>query len=1419
MASLVDKFSKATQKKAVAQNYAAPITRASVVVKPPVTQKSAPIPGKKALNPAPATGGGNLRAASFLGNLGQGIARVLTANNPVASAAVAVAPRVAQNPTVRQNVSALGRLGANIIGGAARGIGNAVSSEVQRWGRQGPIASLTLPARVAAGVERSIIRPAIQGVGRAAVTLLASPATSVVAPGLEQRAFTPRGPVQQYLLGTEPIRPTGQQISRTRETAEQLGFTPGFARTFAPLGVIGAGILDIAPDPSDLAAGSARRGVREVAEETAARSAREAAERIAREEAETIAGRGVREGTETLVEGAGDRVARAIRGKLDEGITTAEKRATPVARRSAERRVVDNVGSRLVDDVAARNIDELTTRAVDETATRIGRTLTDNEIGAIRRSVTETIEQAPPVPVRPPTARTVAPTPVAPIRRGFTEAAPVRPPAAVAPIVPTPTQATLPGLTAPQTRRVARPTTPVITPQAPVGAAAPVSERTLKPGSVAQPIREGGKNVITTPLEMPVGRGRKAAGTGNMVVSRPPTSTGGFSGGIPGAPEIGVPQVGGKERGFITTVKESPTSAPEVAARVSGRYDPLANKQLLATAREQIDTDPQNALARALGRDVTDDATEVNAVAQTLMKDAQERGDFDTAIKLAEAAAERGTKLGQAVQAYSLWGRMTPEGALRYAQNLIAKANKLTGGRGQVELTEEAARTITEQADRVTRISGLIDEADDLVEKGDFDGAVERYLQIGQEGSQSDVTKILSGADSFGKDAVSVSSLADAAKRQQLFDSAILARETQSVVPAGLLKKLGTYQTMSLLLNGKTMLRNLLGNAGLQAAEFASDTVASGIDVLASLASGRRTKGLPSLRPQMQGFKKGLREGVAEARQGINLRGITSPYDLNTSGGFTFKNPVLRAAEKTLNTAMAAPDRAFFEAAYEGVVDELKRLYRTDIVTKEMHETAVATGLYRTFQDPTKLANALQGVKKALNLGQDFGVGDAVIKFPKTPANILNRGLAYSPAGFARAVFELTKPVLPSVLGGGKGFNQRAFSEATARALVGTAGLVGTGYALSKLGIITGKKPEDVDIAQTRRETGLGEYRLNISALQRFMLSGFNTNEAKSRNGDTTISYEWFQPAALPLALGANINQNGGKDKGVFGALAKAAESDSYNPLLGAIVESMNIVEDQPMLVGLKRLFERNSVPEGIVETLKAVPASFIPTLVNQVRQTIDPYSRETSDPNALKAAGNAVANRIPGVSQYLPKRYTTFGEEKKAYPAGNDPASVFITPWSTDKIRLTPEAAMVLGIYDSAGLTEQAPRLIGSTFDAMGVNFKLSGEQRQEMQRVAGTATQRIFSQLAQNPEFMKLTEEDRAKFLANALTDVNAVARVRPYLDYMETPYPEGVPLQAVKDLVDDVRKDKRWNSLTEEQQRVVIRNAVGQLHAPTQ
>lgn len=741
----------------------------------------------------------------------------------------------------------------------------------------------------------------------------------------------------------------------------------------------------------------------------------------------------------------------------------------------------------------------------------------------------------------------------------------------------------------------------------------------------------------------------------------------------------------GKIRGFAKTVKEDLTVPKEVRDFAKTlTYDQLPNK----TVMDRVSQIVKQGDAQAIDFAKNGDTTEANATALVMIRKLLAENRHTEAQDLIAAVSPRFTKQGQQIQILSQFGKLKPEGAIKYAQSIIDKAN-LDNPNLKLKLTEQNVKAISEKA---TAIQALA------------------------EGS-----------------------------RERLVATAQLMKEISTVVPPSIGQKLSTIQTMAQLLNPKTAIRNILGNSIFAGLENVSDTVGTGVDKAVSLATGQRSKVLPSLKAQGQGLVRGAKEGMEDIKLGVDTSGgISGQFDLPTS---TFTKGALSKLEKVMKIELGVPDRAAFTAAYEGSLNNQMRAAGVTKPTDQMLEVAQADGMYRTFQDNSTLAQIFGGAKKLLNkIGTPdgkFGLGDFILKYPKTPANILSRGIDYTPAGFIKGVYEIAKPLI-----NGQQFNQKTFVEDLSRAMVGT-GVISAAYMLAKNGIVTGKSPKDYDVSATQQASGGGKFKINVSALKRFALSGGKPQT--DQTGDTLVSYDWAQPTSLVFSMGADMALNGTGKNAITDSLDTATQTVTGQPLVQGMTQFGKDIQDK-------------GVGTALTKSALGAPSGFTPSILNSFASLFDKTARSTYDPNKITESKNKVQARIPGWRNQLQPAVDIFGQPKQNYESQGLAriADVMFNPAFVTTIKNNPAAAEVLNIYAKSGETQQAPRVADKSVKINGQNVQLNPQQYTQYQTYIGTKTQQVFDSLVSNPTFMNANDEDKAKLMASALSDINTAAKV---------------------------------------------------------
>jgi hypothetical protein len=552
-------------------------------------------------------------------------------------------------------------------------------------------------------------------------------------------------------------------------------------------------------------------------------------------------------------------------------------------------------------------------------------------------------------------------------------------------------------------------------------------------------------------------------------------------------------------------------------------------------------------------------------------------------------------------------------------------------------------------------------------------------------------------------------------------------------------QKLSAAQTIAQLLNPKTVVRNALGNEMFYRVEQINKLLATPIDIARSkITGGERT--ITFVRNKQGQYWKNWLTGAKAGWKGVNPMGLQTQYDLGPQAFKASWNP-LTYLEKSLGATLRSFDHAGYMRAYNGTLEEMAKLRAINEgltgtakkeaiqrYIREADENAVQIadqyGKYATFQDNTAISKALTKVKKGMNkvstfgATEDFGLGDLVLKYPKTPGNLVMRAIEYSPAGVIRSMHLLKDMATKNPNA------TREFYLSLSRAIIGTGGFSVLGYALADKGILTSAGNSDYEVASLERNAGKQPNSVNITALKRLIASGFDLDHAEPQEGDTFISYDWAQPISIAIALGTGVNQSA-KENGQLNATGAVK---------GAFDSGVNTVINQSVLQGVNSFlanYPGRTMSDRVGDAAKGIVGSFIPTLSNQTRQLNDNTARTTYSPNLLPEIKNRAINRIPGMEKSLPPAYDTLGNKRQTYQNdGNSLLNVLLNPAFVSKYHPSREAKLVLDVINETGDKTLAPRMAQKKIDGQ----PLTTEQYAEYQRIMGEQVQRRLAHINSN-------------------------------------------------------------------------------------
>ena len=777
-------------------------------------------------------------------------------------------------------------------------------------------------------------------------------------------------------------------------------------------------------------------------------------------------------------------------------------------------------------------------------------------------------------------------------------------------------------------------------------------------------------------------------------------------------------------------------------------YDVVTERQSLERAQERLTTDLAGEMADLPRREAwgSEDMDTAMGVLDRLLYQAREDGDYSEFNRWTKLIQEKGTQAGQMIQAFSKYNR-TPVGILVEAADTLEKAG-----------------VSPEVRNRVMEAMSGFSKTLDTVERGDGAALVDLIkAQAGQRGTR-------------------VSAATEQALRAQdtqyLYDFALsqlseIANDYQRV-SAG--KKLSTYQAFSHLFNAKTALRNLVSNQVFDVVDAAANDVGLIPDALMSLFTRRRTVGVEKSWVSGQkrsGAVTGAQQAWAEVALDVDMGG-SSKY--GTGGRRTNKmvgtlpSRLMSTAEKAMGFELNVTDE-FHKGSVRGeVLESLAPLVEKGYITQNEAATwAEQEALYRSFQDDTLPGALLAQMKDAMNLVgigdsgrtlkgktvREFGLGDLVQKYTQVPGALMSRAVEYSPVGYAKALWTLANAAQN---GGVDASAQRGAALAMGRATTGT-GLVALFASLAAAGLLGRSDDEDdKDIAALYASEGLSGTQLNLSGLERW-ISG---EDSERRSGDVLMSLDFLEPLNALMTVGELVAEDD-SGKGFFGKTV----DNSLEGTFQAILDTPTMQTFQTVFDAIRYHKEDGDTPlyvEVPVEVAKSSVTGFIPGLVRQTAQMMDPVYRDTyTSDNPLQQTADALKNSVPGLRETLPIKVTPFGEDKDySGSEGLRFASTFLMPGALNVYGQSEVSRELQAVRKETGAANIYPdRNPPKNVRYDGELYELTAEERDAYQRRRGQAAYGLMESLMDAKVYQRAGADEKAELLEDTVAYANDLAK----------------------------------------------------------
>lgn len=577
-------------------------------------------------------------------------------------------------------------------------------------------------------------------------------------------------------------------------------------------------------------------------------------------------------------------------------------------------------------------------------------------------------------------------------------------------------------------------------------------------------------------------------------------------------------------------------------------------------------------------------------------------------------------------------------------------------------------------------------------------------------------------------------------------------------LPSSFSDKWNAWRYVSMLANPRTHIRNIVGNIGFQPVRAVKNEVAAAIESAVSSATGGKVERTKSFLASPDLYKAAYKdyENVKDTLSGSKYDDVSSELQrrktifekglptkaVERATGRTFNRGALENIRKGNSNLLEVEDSLFKRITY---ADSLAGYLQANGVTAQQlsdgtvnqelldkaRDYASNEALKATYQDRNVISDKTVRVARALG-----PFGEAVLPFKRTPANILARGLEYSPAGLAKSLtYDLAKVKR----------GQMSATEAIdniASGLTGT-GLMALGAFLAASGVVTGGAGDDEKQQAIDELTGGQNYALNLP-------------------GGGSVTLDWLAPEALPFFMGVQLSEtiaeNGLTGDGISSIISATAE-----PMLQmSMLQSLNDLIDSVSYVD-----STGKVGAVAGSALVSYLNQAIPTIGGQIERTGENvrYSTYTDKggllPTDIQYAIGKAAAKIPGLDYNQVPFIDAWGREEST---GTLPIRImnnFLNPAYTSFMNVTAVDKEIQRLYNEIGDGSVVPSRADKSITVNGETVNLSGDEYVEYAKKKGKTAYNLLDSIINTSSYKSMSDADKAATVKDIYEYANAVGK----------------------------------------------------------
>ena len=749
----------------------------------------------------------------------------------------------------------------------------------------------------------------------------------------------------------------------------------------------------------------------------------------------------------------------------------------------------------------------------------------------------------------------------------------------------------------------------------------------------------------------------------------------------------------------------------KAVAMAQNTYFPDTNEEQIARAMNWIrslrQTSNSDGYAEAIQAITRDDFDYRSADGQARMVAtmglANAKNDIIGQTALADAFMRQGTDLGRALQSRKLFKLMTPEGRI---STLMKTLNDYTA-----DLKKEGIDKKLQFSDWVLRAASAAETEEDF-----------RRVQ------------------------------------------AVAASELAAQLPISWAERLNSLRMLSMLGNPRTHVRNFIGNMLFVPAVGLKNKIGALLEL--GVKKGERTKTLALV------LDSDIRQFARQDARYIQST-LTGENKYDEHGLVQkAKNPigsVLGALSNFNSIALEKEDWFFLRGHYRKALGgwmqangyTVEQIQNDKALLEKGRMYAINEAQKATYRDFNGVAQKLNQLTRNANTpGQKalaFGV-NAVLPFKKTPANILKRGIEYSPLGIARSVYNLYRYFKNGDMTATEVIDQ--FASGLSGSLVMALGFLLAGTGAVSCGFDDDDWPEELE--------GKQKYSINPGKAANEILGTFGVPRLFGE--DVTYTLDWAAPMSMPLFVGASIRNQAD------------TEGWDVNKVLNAMGSISEPVFNLSMLDGVNSLLKINAYSDENPMTQIAgkivsnYVTSYVPALLGVIARSYDDTQRKsfvtkgqnTGLEGTARYAWESIENKIPGVSQSnIPVR-DVWGNARTSSLAERIIEN-WVSPGYIEHVSDDPvvyELGRLADSVDKAKVKHLEPSHAATSISGAP---PLGPQEYDTFDRVHGETQYSMLNELVNSDEYQDITDDDvKVEIIRKVYSYANEVAKAAILDDY---------------------------------------------------